>query len=135
VTAAAGLPTPLAPQQLTPEIDPARMSFQSTAELEGVAALLGAERALSALGMGIRMRTRMNVLPPQIPAARNGARLVLRDSRGCRRPDPLYVNNFEDPDRPSFRCLPGRVAPDDLVRIRRTRVAQERGIRAREGAD
>ena len=49
-------PQPLAPEQLTPAIDPGRLGFETTADLAGEPAQLGSERALAALRLGIRLR-------------------------------------------------------------------------------
>ena len=48
---------PLTPEQLTPAIEPGRLKFETTAELEGEGGQLGAERALAAMRLGIRLRT------------------------------------------------------------------------------
>ena len=49
---------PLTPEQLTPALEPERFHFATTAELEGESGQLGAERALAAMRLGIRVRER-----------------------------------------------------------------------------
>jgi lon-related putative ATP-dependent protease len=132
VSAAAGLPVPLVPGDLTPQIDPARLGFETTAELAGDAALLGAERALSALGMGVRMRTAgYNVFLAGLdgPGREERVRALVLPEAGRlpAPPDILYVNNFEDPDRPQVLRVPAgdgrrlRQEMDDLVaKLRRS---------------
>jgi len=106
----------LAPEELGPPIDAAALGFASTEELAGEpaaggAAGLGEERALSALRLGVRLRTPgYNVFFSGLegPGREERVRdLVRREAAGMPAPpDIVYVHNFEDPDRPTALKLP-----------------------------
>ncbi|HEY5997948.1 MAG TPA: ATP-binding protein [bacterium] len=126
---------PLAPEDLTPRIDLAQLGFQSTEELTGEPAPLGAERALAALRLGVRLRTPgYNVFVAGLEGAGREARvhdLVAREAGKLPvPPDILYVNNFDDPDRPLVMTVPAgegrelRRAMDDLIEQLRRRIPE-----------
>jgi len=102
---------PLAPEELTPAIDAGRLGFETTAELEGEPSILGAGRGLSALRLGIRLRTPgYNVYLTGLvgPDREERVRAFVRREAG-KLPAPqdiLYINNFDDPDRPLVLKLP-----------------------------
>jgi predicted ATP-dependent protease len=119
-------PQTLAPEQLTPLIDPGGLGFETTAELVGEPGQLGGERALAALRLGVRLRTPgYNVFLAGLegPGREERVRdLVLREAAHLPSPpDILYVHNFDDPDRPLVLTVPAgdgrrlRQEMDDLV--------------------
>jgi len=127
--------SPLTPEQLTPAIDPGRLKFETTAELEGEGGQLGAERALAAMRLGIRLRTPgYNVFLAGLEGRGREERIrdVVRREAGTLPPPPdiLYVHNFDDPDRPLVLTVPAgkgrhlRQAMDDLVATLRRRIPE-----------
>jgi predicted ATP-dependent protease len=135
VTDPAPGPRPLTPEQLTPAIDPGRLGFETTAELEGEAGQLGGERALSALRLGVRLRTPgYNVFLAGLegPSREERVRdLILREAGQLPSPpDILYVHNFDDPDRPLVITVPAgegrrlRQEMDDLIASLRRRIPE-----------
>ena len=135
MTGRESVPRPLTPEQLTPEIDPGRLGFETTAELEGEAGQLGGERALSALRLGVRLRTPgYNVFLAGLegPGREERVRdLILHEAGQLPSPpDILYVHNFDDPDRPLVITVPAgegrrlRQEMDDLVASLRRRIPE-----------
>jgi predicted ATP-dependent protease len=104
-------PTPLAPEQLTPEVDLAALGFATTEELTGDPLQLGGARAIDALRLGVRLRTPgYNVFVAGLagPASGEQVRELVRREIGPlpTPPDILYVHNFDDPDRPLALKVP-----------------------------
>jgi lon-related putative ATP-dependent protease len=102
---------PLAPEELAPQFDLERLGFASTAEVVAEPGALGEERALSALRLGIRLRTPgYNVFAAGLEGhgREEQVRALLgREAAGFPTPpDILYVHNFDDPDRPNALRLP-----------------------------
>ena len=105
----------LRPEQLRWTCDPARLGFETTADLKHLTTAIGQERAADALEFGVRMPAdgyNIFVLGP-VGAGRPWlARSVLeREARG--RPVPgswCYVYNFEAPNSPKAICLPNGLA-------------------------
>lgn len=50
------MPQPLPPEALGPQLDPASLNFESTAELQPLEEVLGQQRAVEAISFGISMR-------------------------------------------------------------------------------
>lgn len=115
---AAALPEPreLAPEELTPEVGLTSLEFETTRDIEGVRSQLGEERAMSALRLGIRLRTAgYNIFVTGMEGAGRQEQvrdLVLREVGELPTPpDLVYVHNFDDPERPvalSLRAGDGR---------------------------
>jgi lon-related putative ATP-dependent protease len=101
----------LRPQQLRWICDPARLGFQTTAELRDLTAPIGQDRAVEALEFGVRMPgDGYNILIVGHPGTGRAsmARAVL-DKVTPTLPTPCdwcYVHNFEDPNQPHALSLP-----------------------------
>lgn len=102
----------LKPTQLAPQVDPARLGFRNTDELKPLDAVVGQDRALRALELGVSIRQRgYNVFVSGVSGT-DKKRLVRRllEERARREPTPddwVYVHNFDEPDRPLALSLPG----------------------------
>jgi lon-related putative ATP-dependent protease len=101
----------LRPAELTVRLDPRRLRFRSTADVEPLVGTIGQPRALDALAIGLESRTRgFNVF---VAGAPGSGRLTTvldelgeRSRRRPRPPDWVIVHNFHDPDRPNAISLP-----------------------------
>jgi len=98
-------PKPLEIGSLSPSIDLAGVDFRTTAEIEGASSQLGEERAMSALRLGMRLRTEgYNVFVSGMdgPGSEEQLKeLVLGEAMEFPTPpDIVYLHNFDDPDRP-----------------------------------
>lgn len=107
---------PLPPDRLARRTDPARLGFQTTAELPPLDGVLAQKRASDALRLGSGIPVRgFNIFA----IGASGARLqqavtrVLADATRDRPrpPDWVYVNNFTEPYRPRALPLPAGRAP------------------------
>ncbi len=106
-----GTPGRLDPAQLCKHCDPGQFSFETTAELEDLAEVIGQARATDAIefGVGIR-RDGYNIYALGEPGI--GRRSVLQrflEARAATEPVPsdwCYVNNFEQPHKPRVLRLP-----------------------------
>jgi predicted ATP-dependent protease len=106
----------LAPEALYRRCDPARLAFDTTAELEDLKQLLGQARARDAVEFGIDVaRAGFNLFVMGPPGS--GRHTLIQHVLGRRvaqRPKPCdwaYVNNFHEPYRPIALALPaGRAA-------------------------
>ena len=102
---------PLPVEQLYRHADVTALHFTTTADIEPVDGLVGQRRALNAVHFGAQIdRSGFNLFVIGSPAAgmRRAVEAVLKDTRKERRPpsDWVYVNNFEDPQRPTAIDLP-----------------------------
>ena len=140
---------PLTPEQLTPAIEPERLKFATTAELEGEGGQLGAERALAAMRLGIR---RAHAGVQRLSRGPGGARTRGADSRAGPSRGRQSAHAPGHPLRPQLRrCRPAARAhgaggrrsapasgdgrPRHDVAPTHPRGPQEGGLRAREGTD
>ena len=104
----------LLPQQLYQACDCAEFSFQTTAELEGLAELLGQARAVEAVrfGAGIRQEGyNIFVLGPAGVGKRSMVGQYLAKKAASESPpaDWCYLNNFDQAHKPrALRLPPGR---------------------------
>lgn len=103
--------TPLSLEQLRWNCDPAEFSFETTADLEPSREIIGQQRALEAIELGLSMKSPgYNIfLSGFVGTGRNTTiRHVLRqfDHRAAAPPDLCYVHNFEAPDQPKALFLP-----------------------------
>jgi lon-related putative ATP-dependent protease len=108
---------PLAASELRRTVDPASLGFKTTSELEPISGLIGQDRALKAIRFGAEMRAHdFNVFVLGPPASGKSTAvkqyLARKAHDGKAPPDWVYVNNFEDPNRPKALSLPsGRARP------------------------
>ncbi len=115
----------LPPEALRRLCDPAAWSFQTTAELEDVAQVVGQDRAVDAIRFGIGIRRsgyNLFALGPPATGKRSTVRQFL-EQRVSSEPIPsdwCYVNNFEEPHRPLALELPpgqGARLRDDIAHL------------------
>ncbi len=117
--------SPLGPERLYRRIDPASLSFATTAELEPLSDVFGQDRAIEAVefGMGIR-RVGYNMYA--LGEAGMGRHDFVRRHiarRAEREPVPAdwcYINNFSEPHKPKVLRLPaGKAVPlrDDVAKL------------------
>jgi lon-related putative ATP-dependent protease len=115
---------PLERDKLYKRYDPTELRFETTAELEDLAEILGQSRAVDAMqfGMGIDQEG-YNIFALGPPGT--GKRAVVRqffEKRAASEPVPAdwcYVNNFDDPHKPRAIRLPagkGIEFRDDMER-------------------
>ena len=101
----------LSASALTPAIDPESLGFSDTSELPPLQERIGQERAVEALEFGPQMAsTGFNVYVCG-PAATGKTSLVRQTVRRLAQalpapPDWCYVNNFQDPSRPTCLSFP-----------------------------
>jgi lon-related putative ATP-dependent protease len=93
------------------KVDPAVLGFGSTRELEPIDGLIGQERALKAIELGVNIRQRdfnLFVLGPPESGKSTAVRTFLEKKCAASPapPDWVYVNNFLDPDKPRAHKLP-----------------------------
>ncbi|MGE0768277.1 MAG: Lon protease family protein [Hyphomicrobiaceae bacterium] len=107
----------LAIADLRRTVDPATLGFTSTSELEPISGLIGQERALKAIQFGTNMRSNdfnVFVLGPPASGKSTAVRQYLT-RKASDEPAPgdwVYVNNFDNPNRPKAIRLPaGRARP------------------------
>jgi lon-related putative ATP-dependent protease len=101
-------------EQLRPTCDPATFRFQTTAEVEPYIGLIGQDRAIEAIKLGLAMNSNgFNICVSGDPGT--GRTTAIREyletfSKGKPPPDEwCYVNNFSDAYRPrAIRLPPGR---------------------------
>lgn len=107
---------PLQPNQLYQPCDPEQFGFQTTAELEDLAEIIGQIRAMDAVRFGAGIRREgynLFVLGPAGMGKRSMVRQVLEQRvRDERQPsDWCYINNFSQPHQPqALRLPPGKGA-------------------------
>ncbi len=122
-TIAADARSPLPAEELRRTVDPASLGFQSTSELEPITGLIGQERALRAIQFGADMKGHdfnMFVLGPPASGKSTAVRdyLAKKAAEAPPPPDWVYVNNFEQQNRPRALKLPagrGRELADHMV--------------------
>lgn len=103
--------TALPAQLLRWRCDPARVPFATTAEAEPQEGMIGQERALRALRMGVEMTAPgYNVFVCGLAGNSRGGMVVrvIEEMRPVSDPAPdrCYVNNFKNPDQPRLLTLP-----------------------------
>ncbi|MEM9030538.1 MAG: AAA family ATPase [Pseudomonadota bacterium] len=102
---------PLPAAELRRTIDPASLNLTTTEDLEPAVGLIGQDRALRAIEFATSMPTydyNLFVLGPPASGKSTAVRAFLKDKTSQPRPvsDWIYVNNFEDPNRPRALSLP-----------------------------
>jgi lon-related putative ATP-dependent protease len=103
--------TELSADQVRQACDPGQFTFRSTEELPGLDGVIGQDRAVRAISFGIGIKNpgyHMFALGPSGTGKTTTIQKFLeRESRDLPVPDDwLYVNNFEDEDRPRAFRLP-----------------------------
>jgi lon-related putative ATP-dependent protease len=104
---------------------PEEFTFQTTAELNGVSAIIGQERPTSAIRFGVKMHRQGYNIYALGPAGLGKHTLVRRivEERAAEEPSPpdwCYVNNFDQPYRPRILRLlggQGRQLKRDMDRL------------------
>jgi AAA domain len=101
----------LSPEQLYRRADISGLPFATTADLQPIDGLIGQQRALDAINFGTRIdRPGFNlfVIGPSGARMQEAVKSVLREEARARpsSPDWIYVNNFQDADRPIAIELP-----------------------------
>ncbi|MCS7005944.1 MAG: ATP-binding protein [Thermoleophilia bacterium] len=101
----------LPPERLRRRVDPARLGFASTAEVEPLVGTVGQPRALDALEFGLAATTHgFNVFVAGMPGSgRLSTVLDYLQTLAADRPPPpdwVYVHDFADGDRPDAIALP-----------------------------
>ena len=102
----------LPPEQLRRRLDPSRLRFASTAEVEPLVGTVGQPRAIDALEYGLAVETTgFNVFVSGLPGSGRLTTVLdyLRELAAAK-PDPsdwVYVHDFDDADRPNAIRLPG----------------------------
>ena len=102
---------PLPPERLYRRADLLSLSFTTTADLQPIDGLIGQQRALDAINFGTRIDKpgfNLFVVGPSGARMHEAVRPVLLEEARTR-PSPsdwVYVNNFQDPDRPTAIELP-----------------------------
>ena len=97
--------TKLTSEQLYRRCDPAKFKFKTTADLEERLSALGQDRAISAVELGINIKSRGYNLFCLGPEGTGKTSLVKRilEKEGKKRPTPddwVYVYNFDEPHKP-----------------------------------
>ena len=101
----------LPPEKLRWHCDPARIPFQTTAEVEPTVNDMGQDRAMRALRMGVELKASgYNLFVCGLSGTSRGGMIVrmveemhLETETA---PDRCYVNNFKNADRPRLLTLP-----------------------------
>lgn len=104
-------PSPLDAGQMRRRTSPGSLRFETTAELEEIDDIIGQERALEAIRLGIGIRRpgyNLFVLGPAGTGKHTAVRRFLSRTAARERPPPdwCYVHNFKDAYRPRFLRLP-----------------------------
>lgn len=98
-------PKELTPEELRWKCDPSVFEFDSTSELEPIEGILGQERALKAIKLGVDLRSPGYNIYIAGLSGTGKATTVKKMLEAIRSDSPklndyAYVNNFKDPDRP-----------------------------------
>jgi ATP-dependent Lon protease len=101
----------LPPEKLRWRCDPSRVPFATTSEAEPLEGVIGQDRAIRALKMGVELAAPgYNVFVCGLAGTSRGG-LIVKMIREIRpettpAPDRCYVNNFKNPDQPRLLTLP-----------------------------
>jgi lon-related putative ATP-dependent protease len=123
VTTVAARAQALEPSELRRAVDPASLGFKTTEELHPIAGLIGQDRALKAIQFGANIKSHdFNIFVLGPPASGKStavkAHLVPKAAEGTTPADWVYVNNFDNPNRPKALQLPsgrGRTLAKGMV--------------------
>ena len=123
VTTVAARPQPLEASELRRVVEPASLGFKTTEELEPITGLIGQDRALKAIQFGANIKSHDYNIFVLGPAA-SGKSTAVKGYLGPKAaeaetpPDWVYVNNFDNPNRPKALQLPhgrGKVLARGMV--------------------
>jgi lon-related putative ATP-dependent protease len=104
-------PEELSPEQLRYVCDPAQFDFETTADLPELSAIIGQDRAVRAIDVGIEIPSygfNIFAMGPSGTGRTTTVRKFLAEKAG-REPVPddwCYVNNFVEPNKPNALRLP-----------------------------
>src|ERR1700716_125494 len=101
----------LPPEKLRWSCDPARIPFDTTAQAEPLDGVIGQDRALRALKMGVELSAPgYNIFVCGLAGTSRGGMIsrMIEELQPTTKlsPDRCYVNNFKNPDRPRLLSLP-----------------------------
>ena len=104
-------PERLAPDRLRRHYDPAKFEFKSTAELEKLDFVIGQDRAVRAVTFGIDIESEGYHIFALGSAGTGKTSIIKEFLRRKTKDQPVpddwvYVNNFENPDKPKYLRLP-----------------------------
>jgi lon-related putative ATP-dependent protease len=111
VTTVAARPQPLEASELRRVVDPAKLGFKTTDELEPASGLIGQDRALKAIQFGANIKSydfNIFVLGPAASGKTTAVKAHL-GPKAAEAPTPtdwVYIYNFENPNRPKALQLP-----------------------------
>jgi lon-related putative ATP-dependent protease len=113
----AATPRPLPATELRRVVNPTSLGFRTTDELVPITGLIGQERALKAIQFGVGIKSydfNMFVLGPPASGKTTAVKAHLgpKAAEAPPPPDWVYVNNFDNPNRPKALKLPSRRARD-----------------------
>ena len=116
---------PLSPERLCLRCDPQQFTFATTDELPDLTGFIGQDRAISALRFGVSIDRHGYNIFALGPIGSGKSTLVhtFAGARAAEEPPPsdwVYVNNFDEPYRPTAIELPagmGRQLRDDMSRL------------------
>jgi len=96
---------------LSPAVDPGRLGFEDTSELEPLSETIGQGRAVEALEFGLQMKSAGFNIYVSGPLGTGKGTLVRQMVKrmaeaGTAPADWCYVNNFQDPSRPQCLSFP-----------------------------
>jgi len=96
---------------LSPSVEPERLGFEDTGELEPLTETIGQERAVEALEFGLKMKSPgFNIYVSGPVGTGKGTlvrQMVKRMAQSAPAPlDWCYVNNFQDHSRPTYLSFP-----------------------------
>ncbi|HYK88981.1 MAG TPA: ATP-binding protein, partial [Acidobacteriota bacterium] len=96
---------------LSPTVDPGRLGFEDTSELESLGETIGQGRAVEALEFGLQMKSAGFNIYVSGPLGTGKGTLVRQMVKrmaqaGTAPADWCYVNNFQDPSRPQCLSFP-----------------------------
>ena len=111
VTKTAVRPSELTPEKLRWHCDPSRIPFETTAQAEPLEGVIGQDRAVRALKMGVELvAPGYNVFVCGLAGTSRGGMIVrmIQELQPATKPSPdrCYVNNFKNLDRPRLLTLP-----------------------------
>jgi ATP-dependent Lon protease len=111
---AAATPAELPAEKLRWHCDPGRIPFETTAQAEPLEGVIGQDRAIRALKMGVELSAPgYNIFVCGLAGTSRGGTILrmIEEMRPTTKTslDRCYVNNFKNPDRPRLLALqPGR---------------------------
>jgi AAA domain len=109
--------SPLRPEQLCRRTDLASLTFATTADLAPLDGAIAQQRAIESVKFGTQIKKpgfNLFVIGPREARMGDALEALLKGSLTERKlpPDWVYVNNFEDPNKPAAIELPAGRAPD-----------------------